>query len=92
MKIEDIKDWCFNIAGVFVLWLFLHYISANLYAHYCAELSFIGFFKSIFIAEAPHCVALRWLIYKGGSVIHTMWASIGLWITGKIFTGLMTNP
>ena len=86
MTIETFKDWIFNIGGVFILWILLHYIAANLYAKFCAELSAIGFIKSIFIAMSPHCIAMRWVIYNGGSTIHTMWISIGLWFTGKLLT------
>jgi hypothetical protein len=85
MNFEAIKDWVFNVGGIFILWILLHYISANLYASYCAEYSILGLIKSIFVAEAPHCVAMRWMIYHGGSAIHSMWVSIGLWIMGKIF-------
>lgn len=89
MNTETIKDWVFNVAGVFVLWILLHYGAANLYPKFCAEASILGFIKSIFIAEAPHCIAMRWVIYNGGSIIHTMWISIGLWVTGKLFTNIL---
>jgi len=88
MNIQNIKDWFFNIAGVFIVWILLHFAAANMYAIFCAELSLLGLIKSIFVAEAPHCIAMRWIIYNGGATIHTMWISIGLWFTGKIFTNL----
>lgn len=88
MWIETIKEWIINIAGIFIIWIVLHYIAANLYAKFCAELNIIGFIKSMFVSEAPHCVALRWLIYNGGIAIHMMWVSMGLWITSKIFTNI----
>jgi hypothetical protein len=89
MNSETIKDWFYNIAGIFILWIILHFGAANLYARFCAEFTILGFIKSIFVAEAPHCVAMRWIIYNGGTVIHSMWVSIGLWITGKIFASIM---
>ena len=85
MNIQVIKEWFFNIASIIIMWLLLHFTAANLYARFCAELSIFGFIKSIFVAEAPHCVAMRWVIYNSGSVIHTMWISIGIWIMGKMF-------
>ena len=85
MNIQVIKEWFFNIASIIIMWLLLHFAAANLYARFCAELSIFGFIKSIFVAEAPHCVAMRWVIYNSGSVIHTMWISIGIWIMGKMF-------
>lgn len=86
MNVAAIKDWVFNVGGIFIMWIVLHYIAANLYARYCAEYSLFGLIKSIFIAEAPHCMAMRWMIYHGGAAIHTMWVSIGIWFTGKLFS------
>jgi hypothetical protein len=91
INFESIKNWIFNIAGVFIVWILLHYLAANLYASFCAELSIFGLFKSIFVAATPHCIAMRWIIYNGGSTINTMWISIGLWFTGKIFTNIIKN-
>jgi len=91
MWIETIKNWIFNIAGIFIIWIILHYAAANLYAKFCAELSILGFIKSFFVSEAPHCLALRWLIYNGGTAIHTMWVTIGLWCTNKLLTSIFTN-
>ena len=79
-----------EISGIYVLWITIHYICANLYPQFCAELSLFGFIKSIFVAESPHCVAMRWVIYHGGNIIHGMWTSIGIWITGKILTSATT--
>lgn len=89
MNFEILKNWFFNVAGIFILWIVIHYAAANLYARFCAELSFIGFVQSIFIAEAVHCIALRWVIYNGGLIIHTMWISLGIWITGKILINII---
>lgn len=89
MNIATIKEWVFNVGGIFIMWIVLHYIAANLYARFCAEYSLFGLIKSIFIAEAPHCMAMRWMIYHGGAAIHTMWVSIGIWFTGKLFSKVM---
>jgi hypothetical protein len=50
----------------------------------------LGFIKSIFVAQAPHCVAMRWLIYNGGNVINSMWAAVALWFSTKIFNNLLS--
>ena len=88
---SSIKEWICNTAGIFMLWVCIHYIAANMYAHFCAELSLLGAIKSVFVTMAPHCVAMRWVIYNGGYVIHTMWVSIGVWIASKIFTNIFTK-
>lgn len=78
-----------DVAGIFILWIIIHYSAANLYSMYCAELTMIGFFKSILIAQEPHCVAMRWIIYNGGIMINSMWISIAAWITSKVLNNLI---
>lgn len=75
----------YEVSGIFILWIIVHYNASNLYPKFCAELSMFGFIKSIFVAQSPHCIALRWIIYNGGLAINSMWVSIALWITTKIF-------
>lgn len=86
--LNTILKYIFDIAGIFILWIVLHFIAANLYQMFCAELSVFGFIKSIFVAQAPYCIAMRWVIYNGGNSINSMWISLGLWITCKIFKDL----
>jgi len=83
-----------EIAGIYILWIGMHFVCANIYPHFCAERTFFGFIKSIFVAETPHCVAMRWVIYNGGNVIHSMWTTLSIWISGKCLTGAMrfVNP
>lgn len=75
----------YNIVGISIIWIIIHYTAANLYSNYCAELTIVGFVKSAFVAQEPHCVAMRWIIYNGGNMIHSMWMSVALWITAKVF-------
>ncbi len=79
----------YDISGIFVLWIVIHYSAANLYPIFCAELTVAGLMKSIFVAQEPHCIALRWIIYNGGNAINSMWLSIALWFTTKVFTNLL---
>jgi len=72
-----------NVAGIYIGWIFLHMIAANLYPIYCAEWSIWGVIKSAFVAPAPHCQALRWVINNGGTMINQMWIVLGTWICGK---------
>ena len=41
--------------------------------------------KSAFVAPAPHCQAMRWVITNGGNIITQMWIVLGTWACGKIF-------
>jgi hypothetical protein len=91
MDFKSIINNIYDIAGIFILWIMLHYIASNLYPRFCAELSILGFIKSIFVTQAPHCVALRWVINNGSNVINSMWASIALWFTTKVFKNLIVK-
>jgi len=75
-----------EIVGIYILWIGMHFICANVYPHFCAEYTLIGIIKSIFVAETPHCLAMRWVIYNGGNIIHGMWTAIGVWISRKLLT------
>jgi hypothetical protein len=91
MDFKSIISNIYDIAGIFILWIILHYVASNLYPRFCAELSILGFIKSIFVTQAPHCVALRWVINNGSNVINSMWASIALWFTTKVFKNLIVK-
>ena len=91
MDLASLKNFVCNVAGIYVLWIVIHFACANWYPRFCAELSILGFIKSVFVAEAPHCVAMRWVIHNGGSVIHSMWLSIGIWLTGKFLTNVFNR-
>lgn len=85
IKIKNTLNNVLEIAGIYCLWILLHYLIANIYAQFCAELSLLGFIKSIFVSQSPHCIAMRWIIYNAGQTINTMWISIAVWITKKLF-------
>lgn len=84
-------DFIMNICGIYLCWILMHFAAANLYPMYCAELSFWGLIKSAFVAPAPHCQAMRWIITNGGSVITQMWIVFGTWLCGKIGCVLLYN-
>ena len=92
MNVRELFNTIYEVAGVFILWICLHYVAANLYPNYCAESSVAGFIKSIFVAQAPHCVAMRWIIYHGGIAINSMWISIAIWVSSKLLRNMvLTN-
>ena len=89
--ISSASTWVVDVAGIFLMWIIIHYIASNLYASFCAELTLFGLIKSAFVAQAPHCIAMRWVVYNGGNVINNMWLSIGLWLTGKLFRDMIAK-
>ncbi len=69
-----------KIAGIYIVWIFLHYIAAHVYVCWCVPATMIGFLLTPLMIPAPQCQALRWLIYNGGNFIMAMWVVIGTWI------------
>jgi hypothetical protein len=64
-----------------------HYIAANLYAHICANLGFIGFVTSFFTTGSPVCNSLL-------TIINTTHNSYAVLITGLVagLLGMFTVP
>lgn len=73
-----------NAAGIYILWIFMHFISAHLYVYYCTHYSLQGFILSPILVSAPHCRALRWVIYNGTQSIDSMWIVFGAWLCSKL--------
>lgn len=73
--IGKIKD----VIGIYLLWISLHFICSHLYARLCAGNTFISIVTSPFVVTMPHCVAMRWVIFKGAKVIEIMWILAGKW-------------
>ena len=69
-----------NVSGIYVLWIFLHYLASHLYIKLCVPNTFIGFFMSPFMTATPHCQGLRWIVYNAATMINNMWITLGTWI------------
>tara|TARA_Y100000816_G_scaffold292332_1_gene287050 strand:+ start:1527 stop:1988 length:462 start_codon:yes stop_codon:yes gene_type:complete len=75
-----------QVSAVYIFWIVLHYVTAHAYVQYCANPSVSGFFTFPFIVSAPHCIAMRWIFTKGGTLIEGMWILIGTWLCSKLVT------
>lgn len=73
-----------HILYIYIGWIILHYTTPHLYVHWCVPANLLGFIISPFIAQTPHCQALRWSIFYGGEKIITMWILFGAWLYQKI--------
>jgi hypothetical protein len=73
-----------NIAGIYFLWIILHYFASHLYIKFCVPHTIIGFFMSPFMTATPHCQGLRWIIYNGANMINNMWVVLGTWICSAL--------
>lgn len=63
---------------------FASYDSIQFVSSILCRIFFWGIIKSAFIAPAPHCQAMRWVIHNGGNVITQMWVVLGTWCCGKL--------
>lgn len=84
--ILNILQFVFEIIGIYIFWIIAHFVAANMYSTYCANLSVWGFIESPFLVTTPHCTSIRWVINTGGNIINQMWVVFGTWIAGFIFT------
>ena len=80
-KLIGIGTFILSASKFYILWILLHYISSHLYVYFCANLSVYGFVTSVFVTQAPHCVALRYIINTGGTTITMMWIALGTYIS-----------
>jgi hypothetical protein len=76
--------WTFS--KIYLFWILIHYISSNLYSHFCTHLSLVGLFLSPIMAISPQCKALHWLTVNSIVNINNMWVAITGWIMLKIKT------
>ena len=72
-RITEFVKMIANAVGMYLVWIVLHYISAQLYAEFCTPKTIQGFLLSPFYAISPQCKSLRWIIYNSGSSIEAMW-------------------
>jgi len=73
-----------NIAGIYLLWILLHYTASHLYVKLCVPYDLTGFLISPFLTSTPHCQGLRWLIYNGATMINNMWVVLGTWFCANL--------
>ena len=76
-----------NITLIYFFWIGLHYVSPRLYSRFCVPASFYGFILSPFLATAPHCQAIRWVIFQSANQISLMWSTLGTWAVTKLTFG-----
>ena len=82
--IEKIAWDVWSISKIYLFWIVVHFVSANLYAYYCAHLSFYGFLTSAFMTATPHCIGLNWMTNWTHNTIRNMWLTLGTWLVTKI--------
>lgn len=81
----------FDACSIYLMWIVLHYLASHLYVYFCSPKTFVGFLYSPLIIAAPHCRALRWVIFNGAISIDNMWIVFGTWLCSKIFIPKLTQ-
>ena len=76
--------WLYFISKVYIIWITIHYISCQLYVHYCVPSGITGYLISPFLVSSPQCKALRWAFYTGGNIIDNMWNYLGVWASTQL--------
>lgn len=79
--------YSYNASSLYLFWICLHYLAANMYTYYCVPSFFQGFIMSPFLVSAPHCRAIRWVVHNGGNTIDNMWIMLATWLCSKLIVG-----
>jgi hypothetical protein len=77
-------SWIYSACGYYIMWILLHYAAIHLYPEFCAPYTILGFILSPFMVSAPHCIAMRWIISEGSSIITAMWIAVAGVLVNKI--------
>lgn len=83
-RLWPILTWIYSVCGYYIMWILLHYAAIHLYPEFCAPYTILGFLLSPFMVSAPHCIAMRWVISEGSSIITAMWIAVGGVLVNKI--------
>ena len=85
---KKLAEHIWFVGKIYIIWMFIYYIAANLYSYFCAPITIWGFIAAPFMVPLPHCIGLRWCIQHGSEVITAMWVMLGSWIIAGLAGGL----
>ena len=83
-QLWPVLSWLYSFCGYYIMWILLHYAAIHLYPEFCAPYTILGFILSPFMVSAPHCIAMRWIISEGSSIITAMWIAVAGVLVNKI--------
>ena len=89
--VKEYSNYILGIAGIYLLWISVHYITPHLYVYFCVPPTIIGLLMSPFTSTMPHCQGLRWLLYTSSDSIKAMWFVLSAWCFGKIQNYMTTS-
>ena len=76
----------FTSVKIYLAWVTIHYLAAQLYIYACVPATLYGFLFSPMQAVAPQCNMLRWAITYGGSEMN----ALGVAGASLILQGVLT--
>ena len=79
------------MAIITCVWVLAHMGAAHAYAHFCAPIGIVGFFKTLIYAPAPHCIALSWIVMNARSHIINTWSLLGVLVASRILSVKLSN-
>lgn len=85
--INTVKNFMSGVMGIIIIrlsWVFIHWSASRIYPYFCASEGVIGLLLSPFVSQAPHCVAIFWLIEISRRCIKDMWIIIGTYVAYRI--------
>ena len=87
-----VNEYIFNYyVGTYMMWITLHYLSANLYSEFCTDWSIYGFILFPFTAVTPWCKSLSWIIQKGTVVLDEGYLLLGTYFSLQLMKHLPIN-
>ena len=77
-----------NSIKFYLLWALIHFVATNLYQHYCAGRSIMGFVASSLNTQMPHCKAMSWIQTISIKTLDSYWALLVTYVVGHV-TGIL---
>jgi hypothetical protein len=71
---------------IYIVYICVHTISANIYVYYCSPFTLYGLLFSPIIIISPHCKTMLWIMNHTSYNIQLMWVLIGTWILKNIIS------
>lgn len=81
---HELMKYILRFGGIYLLWIFVHFVAAHLYIYFCVSDTLFGFLISPFLVPTPHCCILRWALYQGAENINIMWLLLSSFIVKLI--------
>ena len=83
-SLPDVIQLTWDSAKFYMFWHVIHYASSNIYAYFCAHISWTGFWSSSALSQAPHCRGANWLKGLSLKTLDSHWAYGLTWIAAKL--------